>query len=64
MPWLRGDPFEGELGAPPVPGYCALYRKADGHGHCAGREHPYYLKGCNVWPDRPEQLNGHHVCVA
>lgn len=63
----RGDdPFGGELGPPPVPGFCALYRVVDGHGHCAGHEpphHPYYLQGCDRWPDRPEVIANYPHCT-
>lgn len=59
------DPFLGELGPPPVPGYCALYRLFGDHGHCAGHEapeHPYYLKGCNVWPSIPDHIKEYPLC--
>ena len=57
------DPFGGELGPPPVAGFCALYRVVEGNGHCSGHDgHPYYLKGCNVWPDRPEVIKDYPNC--
>jgi hypothetical protein len=34
---------------------CPLFRREPGGlGACAGHgAHPYYLKGCNVWPSKP-----------
>jgi hypothetical protein len=62
----RGDPFAGELGPPPVSGFCALYRIVDGHGHCSGHEppnvHRYYLGGCNIWPTVPEHITAYPSC--
>jgi len=61
------DPFEGELGQPPVSGFCSLYRIVDGRGNCAGHEppneHPYYLNGCNVWPTIPEHVAAYPSCT-
>ena len=57
------DPFNGEEGAPLVAGYCPLYRLSD-QGHCAGYGwHSYYLGGCNVWPDHPEQIADKPGCT-
>lgn len=70
MPWLRsgecnrcgdccrsGDPFTGQ------PGLCSLGRQApDGTVTCTGREHPYYLNGCNVWPSEPSQIAAYPNC--
>jgi hypothetical protein len=59
----KGDPFNGEQGAPAVAGYCPLYQLSE-HGHCAGYgKHPYYLSGCNVWPDRPELIADKPSCT-
>jgi hypothetical protein len=61
------DPFDGELGPPPVPGFCALYRLVDGKGHCSGHEppnqHPYYLRGCNIWPTQPSHIEAYPLCT-
>jgi len=58
------DPFGGELGEPPVAGFCALYRVVEGHGHCNGHDgHPYYLGGCNVWPTMPEHVQEYSRCT-
>jgi len=52
----------------PVAGYCPLYELRElgfeHNGFCAGHtgavpagaEDPYYLAGCNVWPDHPDQI--------
>jgi len=59
-----GDPFNGEEGAASVAGYCPLYRLLDGRGHCSGHgQHPYYLGGCNRWPDRPELIADKPSCT-
>lgn len=48
----KGNPFTGEQG-----GYCPLFKwVGSGVGHCADRQHPYYLNGCNVWPTHPQQI--------
>lgn len=51
-----GDPFQGALGDPPIPGACPLLAlHSDGYV-CTDRQHPYYLNGCNVWPTHPGQI--------
>jgi len=57
------DPFDGELGPPPVAGFCALYRIVDGKGSCSDRTHRYYLNGCNVWPSIPEHVSNYPRCT-
>jgi hypothetical protein len=44
-----------EYGPSVVPGMCPLFRREPGGlGTCVGHgAHPYYLKGCNVWPGKP-----------
>jgi hypothetical protein len=60
----KGDPFNGELGAAAVAGYCPLYRVSADGGHCIGYGvHSYYLGGCNVWPQRPEQIADKPNCT-
>lgn len=50
------DPFRGELGPAPIDGFCPLLRlDADGLGSCSNRLHPYYLRGCWLYPAFPEQ---------
>jgi hypothetical protein len=49
---------------PPVKGMCPLYElhvgAPEGDGFCIGHEppnqHPYYLTGCNVWPQHPDNI--------
>lgn len=57
-----GDPFNGERGVPAVEGKCPLYSEAGGIGICFGRSDPYYLAGCNVFPQTPEQIAGCPSC--
>ena len=53
----KGDPFTGS-----AEGMCPLFRWHEKVGECTDRQHPYYLAGCNVWPQRPEQLRDHPEC--
>ncbi len=56
---------------PVVEGYCPLYEIHDGVGFCAGhvgvvpegQEDPYYMGGCNVWPDDPNQITNYPSCT-
>jgi hypothetical protein len=64
---------------PPVAGMCPLFewrQKADAPpgqtwGYCightgavpAGQEDPYYLSGCNVWPQDPAQIANYPSCT-
>lgn len=53
---MTGDPFEGALGEPEIPGGCALLTLLpDGHA-CKDRQNSYYLSGCNVWPSHPGHI--------
>lgn len=55
----RGNPFTGE-----EHGYCPLLKALeDGTFNCTDRQHPYYLQGCNVWPQRPEQITDKPKCT-
>jgi hypothetical protein len=61
-----GDPFadEDRPREAVVQGYCPLFElhqgAPEGDGFCIGHEppnqHPYYLSGCNVWPDHPDNI--------
>lgn len=51
-----GDPFNGEMGEPAIPGACPLLALLDGIHTCTDRSNEYYLKGCNVWPTHPNQI--------
>ena len=58
-----GDPFEGAMGAPEIPGACPLLTlQFDGFHACKDRRHPYYLQGCNVWPTHPGQIADKPSC--
>lgn len=58
------SPDDPMLRDPPVQGMCPLYEvhagAPEGEGFCIGHEppnqHGYYLSGCNIWPDNPEQI--------
>lgn len=56
----------------PVAGYCPLFSWSDeGVGHCAGHtgvvpegeEDPYYMQGCVVWPQSPDEIAGYPSCT-
>jgi hypothetical protein len=51
-----GDPFNGEAGEPEISGACPLLTMHEGIFTCRDRRHPYYLKGCNVYPTHPDQI--------
>ena len=63
-PWESSDPNDPMLKPPKVEGMCPLYElhvgASEGEGFCIGHEppnqHGYYLSGCNVWPNDPEQI--------
>jgi hypothetical protein len=69
-----GDPFD-DASRPrtaAVAGYCPLfYWRGSGEGHCLGhsgavppgQEHPYYMAGCNVWPDHPDLIADKPHCT-
>lgn len=59
-----GDPFNGQLGPAPVEGACPLFSLtvADGLPGCTDREHSYYLAGCNVFPQFPDQVAAYPSC--
>lgn len=60
-----GDPFNGELGTNVIDGIvsCPILRKqGDGTSTCSDRGHPYYLNGCNVFPQFPEQVANYPSC--
>jgi hypothetical protein len=56
-------------------GWCPLLRFHEGDpkgnttciGHIgevpAGQEDPYYMSGCNVWPDHPDQIRDYPSCT-
>jgi hypothetical protein len=58
-----------------VSGYCPLFSwsqpSAEGPGFCrghtgavpAGEENFYYLSGCNVWPESPDNIQGYQNCT-
>jgi hypothetical protein len=61
---------------PVVEGYCPLFNWSfagdpNGPGFCrghtgavpAGQEDPYYLSGCNIWPDDPHQIKDYPNCT-
>lgn len=56
---------------PVVEGMCPLYEihhgASEGEGFCIGHEppnqDPYYLSGCNVWPDDPSQITNYPSCT-
>jgi hypothetical protein len=56
---------------PPVEGYCPLYEIREGLGFCIGhigvvppgQEDPYYMAGCNVWPEDPSQIQNYPNCT-
>jgi hypothetical protein len=59
---------------PEVNGYCPLFKWAnlpEGPGFCkghagavpAGREDPFYLNGCNVWPQSPSEISEYKNCT-
>jgi hypothetical protein len=59
-----GDPFNGSEGPAEVDGYCPLARLAGDKIRCAGYGvHPYYLRGCNVFPQFPEQIADKPLCT-
>ena len=76
MPWIRegecnrcgeccvGDPGHPEMERPAsIETHCPLYALLpDGKFGCSNREHPYYLAGCNVWPQHPDNLIGKPSC--
>jgi hypothetical protein len=35
---------------------------ADGLGVCTDRQHAYYLSGCNVWPQHPDNIKDKPSC--
>lgn len=44
--------------------FCPLYRQlAENLGECTDREHPYYLQGCNVFPQHPTQIADKPRCT-
>jgi hypothetical protein len=66
-PWADRDdldPGDPILRTPPVQGMCPLYElhhgAPEGDGFCIGHnlpnQHGYYLSGCNVWPEHPNQI--------
>lgn len=59
----KGDPFNGQRPVT-IKGYCPLFRWRDGKAYCTGYgEHPYYLGGCNVWPQHPAQIADKPHCT-
>ena len=69
--WQGEDPRGLMRRQPLVQGYCPLFEWKEGEPHrggfCAGHEppgqHPYYLSGCNVWPDDPVQIKNMPHCT-
>jgi hypothetical protein len=71
------DPNRSELmrRAARVQGMCPLYElhvgNPNGDGFCAGhtgavpagQEDPYYLAGCNVWPQHPDNIKDKPNCT-
>jgi hypothetical protein len=59
----KGDPGRDDMARPgAVEGYCPLFAFVDGLATCNGRDHAYYLAGCNVWPNDPGQLTDKPNC--
>jgi hypothetical protein len=59
-----GDPMREDMQRPgEVEGFCPLYALLpDGEHGCSDRSHSYYLAGCNVWPQHPDNLIGKPSC--
>lgn len=65
MPWQRtgecnrcgdcckGNPFDNSDNNDV---YCPLLQLVAGVFTCTDRQHPYYLQGCNVFPQHPSQI--------
>ena len=75
MPWVRsgecsrcGECCKGAMpgndGTAKVEGYCQLFEWLGGKGHCGGHgQHEYYLAGCNVWPQHPDNIADKPSCT-
>ena len=59
----NGDPFLGQRGPAEIEGACPLLRLVDGLHRCSGHgTDPYYLGGCNVFPQMPDQIADYPSC--
>jgi hypothetical protein len=67
-PWVqRSDLTDADdlmFRTPPVEGKCQLFEWHGDKAHCAGHGwHGYYLLGCNVWPNHPDNIAGKPSCT-